>query len=569
MAVVVLFFACAIPVCWLYGRLTLRACALLPSVREIWEPSFALTALIGLASLTVLANIASLLGSVGLEDRLLFSAAAIAYGVADRASLWAALRRHGKQARDSGWAVAILVIVAALICVTAAVRPAAHYDTGLYYAQAIRWIEECGVVPGLGNLHDRFVANAMWFAAEALFGLPAPRRHILNSVLYLLFLLSFIAALADWQRGHRGSSVVIRIALIPISLHLFTGWMSSPTPDIPAAILTWTAWVLFFDEAENRSLDQAGARQAAIVLFSAVAVGVKLAVLPLVILPAYLVGHHVVRRNTRAAALLIGILAFVAIPLVARTVIASGYLVYPFSALDVLNVDWKMSADRVDNVTRWVTSWARIPMRQPDEVLALPINAWVPIWYGRLPLLAKTFLLASGILTIAHLGISLTRRSARTRVRSRSGTLVAVLTAYAGVAYWLATAPEPRFGWAFLSLLPLLLAAELLRALLDRVPVGVWTLLLAALIVHFVGSSYRSDLEARHHLMRPPPYPVPEVKNVRFGNFSCAVPVHGDQCWYEPFPCTAPSLGHTVIKDPTELLMRGNTWGQGFRWKVR
>ena len=30
-----------------------------------------------------------------------------------------------------------------------------HYDTGLYHAQSIRWIEEYGVVPGLGNLHSR------------------------------------------------------------------------------------------------------------------------------------------------------------------------------------------------------------------------------------------------------------------------------------------------------------------------------------------------------------------------------------------------------------------------------
>ena len=42
-----------------------------------------------------------------------------------------------------------------------------HYDTGLYHAQAIRWIEEYGVVPGLANLHSRFGYNSASFALSA------------------------------------------------------------------------------------------------------------------------------------------------------------------------------------------------------------------------------------------------------------------------------------------------------------------------------------------------------------------------------------------------------------------
>ena len=44
-----------------------------------------------------------------------------------------------------------------------------HYDTGLYHAQAIRWIEEYGVVPGLANLHSRFGYNSASFALSAFF----------------------------------------------------------------------------------------------------------------------------------------------------------------------------------------------------------------------------------------------------------------------------------------------------------------------------------------------------------------------------------------------------------------
>ena len=38
-----------------------------------------------------------------------------------------------------------------------------HYDTGLYHAQSIRWIEEYGVIRGLGNLHSRLAYNSAAF----------------------------------------------------------------------------------------------------------------------------------------------------------------------------------------------------------------------------------------------------------------------------------------------------------------------------------------------------------------------------------------------------------------------
>ena len=36
-----------------------------------------------------------------------------------------------------------------------------HYDSDLYHAQAICWIEEYGIVKGLGNLHSRFAYNSV------------------------------------------------------------------------------------------------------------------------------------------------------------------------------------------------------------------------------------------------------------------------------------------------------------------------------------------------------------------------------------------------------------------------
>ena len=46
-----------------------------------------------------------------------------------------------------------------------------HYDTSLYHAQSIRWIEEYGIVPGLGNLHSRLAYNSASFCLSALYSM--------------------------------------------------------------------------------------------------------------------------------------------------------------------------------------------------------------------------------------------------------------------------------------------------------------------------------------------------------------------------------------------------------------
>jgi len=43
------------------------------------------------------------------------------------------------------------------------------YDTDLYHAQTVRWINEYGTVKGLGNLHSRLGFNSLWLALASLF----------------------------------------------------------------------------------------------------------------------------------------------------------------------------------------------------------------------------------------------------------------------------------------------------------------------------------------------------------------------------------------------------------------
>lgn len=62
-------------------------------------------------------------------------------------------------------AVLILFYLAFLYSVTELTAP---YDTGLYHAQTVRWLNEHGTPPGLGNLHARLAFNSSWLSFAAL-----------------------------------------------------------------------------------------------------------------------------------------------------------------------------------------------------------------------------------------------------------------------------------------------------------------------------------------------------------------------------------------------------------------
>lgn len=92
------------------------------------------------------------------------------------------------------WIVVAIAVLATLAWTSG--HPA-HYDTDVYHFQAIKWIEEYGVVPGLGNLHNRFAYNSALMPLQALFSfewLIGQSLHTVNGYICCMFLVYAIAS---------------------------------------------------------------------------------------------------------------------------------------------------------------------------------------------------------------------------------------------------------------------------------------------------------------------------------------------------------------------------------------
>jgi len=142
---------------WLTGKAAGKVFAP-PSLTTVW--------LAGLCVVSALASILSLFMRLGLEANLILLAGAAAI----LAWLWKAGRLKWERLSLSLHPLAALAgLLCLLIVLEIATQRANNPDTGIYHAQAIRWIETYPVVPGLGNLHTRFAYNSSWLVANALF----------------------------------------------------------------------------------------------------------------------------------------------------------------------------------------------------------------------------------------------------------------------------------------------------------------------------------------------------------------------------------------------------------------
>jgi hypothetical protein len=561
-----------------YGALVLGALGRLagggrPEPEEAREdpPPLYVLAFVGLAALAAFAALWSLAGGLGAAAPAVALAGGVALALARPAPLAAALRRQARALAAAGWIGLLALAAGALLALGRAASPVENYDTGAYHAQAIRWLEEYGVVPGLANLHVRLALSLGWFGLSALFGLPflgGRSLHALNLALYLLLLLAAAHGFAAWRGRVPGArprlAPLLLMAYPAAGIFLFGNWLSSPSPDVAAAFLVWIAGALFLDGLERGGFaGPPGWRETAIAVLAGFAHGVKLSALPAALLPLYLAARQLAAGRRRAALALLLATAAAALPFAVQTAVASGYLLFPATGLDLLPFDWKLPPAQARHTLDWVRAWARVPHRPGAEVLAMRPGEWLPLWWEHQPWPAQgaiAFVLVAGAAALAWTAARLLRRRVRPPAEIVDRTALALAVA-AGLALWFLGAPDPRFGWGFLLLAALLLALPPLAPLLaGRGPAR----LAAALLVFFLWHAWEvhgwepgAFARAARQAVVPADYPVPATRRVALANFAALAPVSRDLCWYRPFPCTP-------FPDPA-IELRGAGLAQGFR----
>lgn len=443
----------------------------LRSVSGIW--------MAGLAALTVYAQVYSLFGGVGIGANLLLVLFCLAAAVILRKRLAEFLRRKRKQTGRVKLAVLIFVL---LVLAYAASRGFMHVDTGLYHAQAIRWIEEYGVVCGLGNLHSRFAYNSAAFALCALFSMKwafGEPMHAVQGFFALVVAVQCVSGLLTLAEGrHVRISDFLRLGSFYYLTVLF-GEIVSPATDYFAMLLVFyvlTAWLDYLEEGEKSAAPYA--LLSLLLVFTATVKLSAAVMLVLALKPAVMLIRE---KRWKQIGLYVGLGVLICLPWMIRGVLISGWLFYPFTFLDLFSVDWKMEKGYADSDAKEIQVYARGLF--DVNLYDTPFSGWVGNWFKSLRGMEKlwviscAFCTAGGAASLGLTAVSLFRkekaspdggkgRFSRTggrngnRLEERIGIpawdwLLYGAVLITGYLFWQFSAPLVRYGYAYVIALPL------------------------------------------------------------------------------------------------------------------
>jgi hypothetical protein len=439
-------------------------------------------------------------------------------------------------------------------------RAPSIYDTGLYHVQSVRWIEEFRVVPGLGNLHIRLAFNSSWSLLTALFSFRWAGNfpfYALNGF-FTLICFGFLLTVQNQFLIHRNRlSAIVSVFLI-VSLILFgTHGVASIDQDQPAMILLWMIFLLFIirqscNDRVTSNMDFV------LVILSVFSITIKLSTLPVLLIPGFLLLHHMREGNRRFILVSLISCLFILLPWLLRNILLSGYLIFPYANLDVLDVDWKIPVQAVSNLQAVILAWARIPYMDMDKVLSMSASDWLPIWFNNNPRYLHYLLLIAVLGNSGMMIVGWKNKDKRINRLFLPGSFLLALT------FWFSNAPDYRFGMGFLipgAIYPVanivnrlvVHASENGLKIIDKF-LWFWTLL----ILSFTLSLSILYLPEDHSAwLRPAGYPKPIVHQQVVDGLSVYVPDRGEHCWDAPLPCTPyPQSG---------FLSRGSTLQEGFR----
>ena len=405
----------------------------------------------GLAGVTVYAQFFSLFTQVGLAANLLLCIMAIIIGWFSRHNLGMALRQVWSGIREQGSGKRgrmFIILFLFLLFAYGTSRGMIHYDTSLYHAQSIRWIEEYGVVKGLGNLHCRLAYNSSSFALSALYSmafLGGQSYHCAAGWLAFLLAVVCLEVAGSHKERRLRISDFARVMCVYYLVNIFDE-MVSPASDYFMVLIAFYIVIRWLDLLDRKV--QTMLPYAMLCVLGVFLMTVKLSAALILLLVIYPACHLVLQKHWKEIAvyLIMGIAA--ALPFLIRNALISGWLVYPFTQIDIFDVEWKVPKGVADYDAREIQVFGRgyTDVNRYD----IPVKEWLPDWFRSLAGSDKLFvsIAALAICVLLMYGVGM----ACGLWKKRLDIFLVQITVAGSFIFWLCTSPSMRFGCVYVYL---------------------------------------------------------------------------------------------------------------------
>lgn len=467
------------------------------------------------------------------------------------------------------WQQFFISVIALLVFITVlenSTHTTANADTALYHAQTIRWIENYKVVPGLGNLHMRLAFNSSWLLLNALFSfsfLGDVSFHVLMGFFALFAIFYFLHGGAALLQREYTLSNILSVLLIPILFYVQGDEIKSPGTDLPATLLIWLIviiWLEFIASTEKKDV-----YVFILVALAAFAITVKISTFPIIFLALSPIFIFWQKKEWRKIQLLFGTAGFILLPWLARNLILSGYLIFPFPGLDLFNFEWKTPLERVQGAKDGIVGFARSLGKNWVDTPHLSFNEWYPFWFQNHTSNQKLIFQLALYSPLGILYQWLTQNWIERRHQYTKWAFYSLyLVLYCGLFFWLLQAPSFRFGYGFLvslilvGYMPLLVDIFLLQKRILQPLAILFFTVIVMYTGYFLSNSVKSE-PLNMRLLFPMPYSPSDVIDCPLADLQvfCTRDEYR-QCHYDAFPC--------IISLPPNLISRDGTLQGGFRF---
>lgn len=420
-----------------------------------WTPRYIHTCIMaGLVALTAYAQWFSLFYRVNLEANLILILADIGIFWLLRKPLLYFLKNCWKE-MGRGKKAGIVILI--LVCAYFTSRGSYISDTDLYHAQCIRWLEEYGILKGLANIQSRAAYNSSAFCLSALFSMKYVFGQSMHAVQGFMALLLGCVCLdmgALLKRKKPLLSDFVRLGAI-YYLTLLHREIMSPSSDFAVMITLFYIIIAWLDLLERK--EASTVPYALLCVAGVYTVTLKLTaglILILLVKPVVMLVREKKGKEI-ATYLFLGLLIIV--PYLIRNVVISGWLIYPMTALDLFDVDWKVPAELVNADSYQIRIWGK--GIHEYELYGGP-SKWWPNWFlTTLSSTEKVLILADAAALLLLLGMLI--KQIKEKKTDEWDKMLVMVTAGASFLFWQFSAPLVRYGYAYILSLALLVFGEL------------------------------------------------------------------------------------------------------------
>lgn len=507
----------------------------------------------GFFAVTTYASIFSIFYKVGIAANVALIIMCLAIMIFCRKSF---IRDHeGIRPKFSAYTVitGVFAVVIFLFILMYTAESDFHYDTGLYHAQSIHWIEDYGLIRGLGLLHFRLAYNSNYFPVCALYSLRdimgGQSLHSLSGYLTTVTGLYALSGLADSIRNKTiftktAFSDALRLAPL---LGIIVVCMEITSPETDFAVTFTFFWMCIrYAEITERDKDNAVAF-ALLSVTAVVLVGLKLTAAVSLLLVVVSVTELVIKHKRYDLIVVFGILSLIMIlPYLIRNYFISGWLVYPFGGIDIFDVSWKIPKEVLAGDAGMITQGSQVGNDGIPEGVVMEALGWLKRWWVDNYYATRMFYTSIILSVPAFIFVMFRKIGIRARI------LLIMLTC--ALIFWFIKAPAIRYGYTCVLTFPLAVCGCLIRdshssenkaGLVRLIAVYAVSLVVYLPTLISVPALIKYDYEesvARFdfpgHYIGQVDYPVSEANERQWHGETVFYPVEGDQMWYSRFVST-------------------------------